>query len=246
MTTDRMRWENIAAQDINYHLRQFETPYRSTMALSRFMLPLLGDLRGNALDVACGSGGNIAHLGRAFPLLKWTGVDLAGDVLFETSRKLFEERGQEVTLISGDFYKLDEIRGGSRFELVTCIQTFIILPEYRELLNQLLAATREWLIITSPLTDFDVDVTIAATDYTWPEDIQGPHYYSVFSLPRLEAICRAHGCREFVSEPFDIDIDLLPPEHKGLGTYTMLLANGRRLQFTGPIHQPWKFVAIRM
>jgi len=41
---------------------------------------------------------------------------------------------------------------------------------------------------------------------------------------------------------FDIDIDLPKGSHGGLGTYTELLADGRRLQISGPIMLSWYFI----
>jgi len=242
----KVRLDKIAGQDIDYHRRQFATPYRSTIALGRFMQAVLGNISGEALDVACGAGANIAYLSQLFPHLGWTGVDMAGDVLFESGRPLLAQQGLDVKLVAGDFYDLDQVRDGKRFEVVTFIQTLMILPEYDRVLDQLIAATRKWLIITSPLTDFEVDARIAVTDYTWPPDLQGPHYYSVFSVGRLERECYQRGCRTFVSEGFDIDVDLPVPPERGLGTYTRRVADGTRLQFTGPIHLPWKFVAAAL
>jgi len=41
---------------------------------------------------------------------------------------------------------------------------------------------------------------------------------------------------------FDIDIDLPKGSHGGLGTYTELLADGRRLHISGPIMLSWYFI----
>ena len=45
---------------------------------------------------------------------------------------------------------------------------------------------------------------------------------------------------------FEIELDLSGPVEGGLGTYTRKLEDGRRLQFSGALWLPWKFVAIRL
>jgi SAM-dependent methyltransferase len=237
------------AQDADYHARQFGQPYRSTVRLAEFIRSLVAEPGGTALDVACGAGANIFHLSRALPGYTWTGVDAAGDVVFPIGRRFFEERGSAVDaveLVDGDFYDLERVLGGRRFDLVLSIQTLLTLPTYEEALEQLLAVTRGWLFVTGLFTDFRVDARVEVTDHTWPANVQGPHFYNVYSLERFRELCEAGGCREFVTRDFEIDIDLPEPEARGMGTYTRTLADGRRLQFSGPLLQPWKLVGVRV
>jgi SAM-dependent methyltransferase len=239
-------WKETALQDIDYHRRQFKQPYRSTEALGRFVQSIIASSEGEALDVACGAGANILHLGRILRNYRWTGIDIAGEVLFPISRPIFDEHAVSVNLVAGDYYKLTEIFKDRKFDLVFSVQTLLTIPSYERALDQLLAMTRGWLFITGHFTDFNVDAKIEVMDYSWPVGRQGPYYYSVYGLERFRSYCEERGCLEFISQDFEIDIDLPPPESKGFGTYTQTLANGRRLQFTGPILEPWKFLAIRM
>ena len=41
-------------------------------------------------------------------------------------------------------------------------------------------------------------------------------------------------------------VDLPKPEHGGMGTYTETTASGRRIQLSGPLLLPWKFIALRL
>lgn len=238
-------WNRTAREDLDYHTRQFDREYRSTVHLARFIRSLPGLQVGDALDVACGAGANIYHLSRGLPGYRWTGLDISGSVVFPLGRPTLAAAGLDVTLVEGDFFRLDEIFAGRRFDLVLSLQTLLVIPRYEEALEQLLAVSNGWLVISSLFTDFQIDVRVEAYDYTWPADCQGPFYYSVYSLTRFRGFCESHGCREFVSQDFEIDIDLPRPASGGLRTYTERLADGRRLQFTGPIHNPWKFVAVR-
>ncbi|MGA7991379.1 MAG: class I SAM-dependent methyltransferase [Thermoanaerobaculia bacterium] len=228
-----------------YHRRQLEEPYRSTVHLLRFMQSVLKNPKGEALDVACGTGANILHLNRVFEGYRWTGVDYMGDRLFPISRPYFEKRGLRADLINGDMYKLTTIFARRKFDLVLLMQSILCLPEYEAAVEQLLAVTRGWLILNSLFTDFDIDAKIQVIDHTREDSLQVPQHYNIYSLRRFREFCENHGCREFIAEDFEIDIDL-PKTTDGRGTYTRTLADGHRLQFSGPLLMPWKNVAVRM
>lgn len=241
-----LKWKEVARQDLDYHRRQFEQPYRSTVQFGRFISELIGNDGGAALDVGCGAGANIYHLAPVLPGLDWTGIDIAGEELFGIGRSFLRTRNLDVNLIEGDFYNLKGYVGERKFDVVLSAQTMLILPEYEEFLEQLLAVTGKWLFLSSLFTEFNVDVNIEVKDYTWPEGCQDPYHYNVYSISRFKAACEANGCKEFITRDFEIDIDLPVPPSGGFGTYTRKADNGKRLQFSGPIFQPWKFVAVRI
>jgi SAM-dependent methyltransferase len=237
-------WRN--EDHVAYHTRQFDEPYRSTIRLIEFLRDTLARPDGEALDVGCGAGANIYHLSEAFRVYRWTGVDLAGDITFPIGQPYFRKQGREVELIAADFYRLAEAIGGRKFDLVLCLQTLSFIPDYEPLLDQLLRATRGWLVVSSLFTEFDVDVYNSAIDYTRPPAAQRGWHFNVYSLQRFRRLCEHAGAREIVDREFVIDVDLPPPESGGLNTYTRKGEDGQRLQFTGPIYQPWRFIGIRM
>jgi SAM-dependent methyltransferase len=245
-TTQIARWERIAQQDFDYHRRQFAKAYRSTSYLGEFVQSVIGSTQGEALDVGCGAGANIFHLAQIVSGFHWSGVEIAGDVLFPIGRPFFLSKGLEVNLKAGDFSRLDDYFGKKQFDLVLAVHIFGSLESYDALLDELLSVTKGWLFVSAMFTDFNVDVNIEVTDYTWPEHCPNPGNYNVYSLSRFRKLCDAKGCKQFISRDFVIDVDLPPPENGGLGTYTRKLEDGQRLQFTGPIFLPWKVVGVRM
>lgn len=214
--------------------------------MGAFIKSLIGSAHGEALDVACGAGANIFHLSQLVPGFHWSGVDIAGEVLFPVGDPFFRNSGIDVDLKTGDVFQLEKYFGRKAFDLVLAIHIFSSLESYDALLDQLLTVTKGWLFVTSMFTEFDVDVNIEVKDYTWPEDCPNPGNYNVYSLSRFRRLCEARGCKQFVSRDFVIDVDLLPPEDGGLGTYTRKLENGQRLQFSGPIFLPWKVVGVKL
>jgi SAM-dependent methyltransferase len=237
-----------AHQDrFTYHSGQMGEPYRSTVHLAGFIRSIVTKVGGEALDVGCGAGQNILHLSQMLGPYRWTGLDYAGDAVFGLCRQQFRALNLDVALVAGDFYKLTEVFPGRKFDLVLSIQTLLGIPErYEEAVAQLLAVTRGWLFVTSLFTDFPVDAKIEVMDYGRSADCQGPFYYNVYSLARFRHYCEEHGCRDFQSMDFEIDIDLPPSGRFGMTTFTKTLADGKRIQLSGPLHMPWKFIAMRI
>jgi len=244
--TQVAKWERIAQQDIDYHRRQFAKAYRSTIYLGEFIRSFIGSTQGEALDVGCGAGANIFHLAEMTPGFQWSGLEIAGDVLFPIGNPFFRSKGLQVDLTTGDLFRLEDYFGGKQFDLVLAIGTLPNLETYDAFLDQLLPITRGWLFVSSLFTNFNVDVHIKVTDYTWPEDCPNAGDLYIYNLLRFRKACEARGCKQFESRDFVIDVDLSPPENGGFGTYTRKLEDGQRLQFTGPILLPWKFVGVRM
>ena len=224
-------WQSQRHRD--YHLRQYQEPYRSTVALADFVTRIAPTLTGRAVDVGCGAGANIYHLSRALSVLEWWGIDLA--FLDEARSRL-----PEVQFVEADFYKLSGL--GERFDVVFSIQTLSWLPAYEDALAELIGATVPggWLFITSLFTDSSAE---AVTTVRLPGGGESP--YNVYSLERFQAECERRRAQVVAAEDFLIDVDLEAPTDRGMGTYTRRLEDGSRLQFSGPLWMPWKFVAVR-
>jgi hypothetical protein len=229
--------------DVTWHAQQFASPKRSTEHLARFAARVTGGQPvATAIDVGCGAGANMLHLSQTFPDTRWTGVDLKDEFLDAGRDHLEHDRFE---LIQGDLYDLRESVGDRRFDASFSIQTLSWLDDYEKPVEEMLAVTDGWVIASSLFSPSAMDAFIRVEGR-----LAGPHegtssHYNVYSLPRFEKFVRDRGATEVVAEPFDIDIDLDPPEDGGMGTYTERTADGRRLQFSGPIAMPWWFVAVR-
>jgi ubiquinone/menaquinone biosynthesis C-methylase UbiE len=232
-----------ADDTLEFHARQFREPNRSTIHIGRFLQTLGLPESADALDVGCGAGAPILYLAALFPGFRWTGLDVAGDALFPLGREEAKKRGVAVEFVEGDFYRLSEAVGGRTFDLVLSIQTLPFIPDYRPALDQLLAVTRDRFVVSCLFTELDVDARTLMIDYTKPESVRELHY-NTCSLPRFERFCADRGFGRFVSREFEMDIDL-PQRAAGRGTYTRTLADGRRLQFSGPVYLPWMFLAMQ-
>jgi SAM-dependent methyltransferase len=235
----------LSDDQVDYHRRQFDVPYRSTLALADFARRHLASLEPRtALDVACGAGANIYHLSRRFQKVRWTGLDYAERYL-ELGRSLIASAPLPhpvVELVTGDLYRLADTLSPASFDVVFSVQTLSWLPRYEEALEQMIAMARPggWVFVSSLFTDTRVDADIVVR----PEG-RAPVNYNVYSTSRFERECARHNARLVTAEDFQIDIDLEAPKDGSMGTYTRRLADGTRLQLSGPIWMPWKFLAIK-
>lgn len=237
-------------QRLDYHTRQFTTPYRSTVALQSF-------IRGHvdpstvkqALDVASGAGANMYHLSKGFPDAQWTGVDLVREIL-DIGSGIMNGLDFHPQLVQGDLFNLTTHFPHDTFDLVLLLQTLSWLPTYEDALKQLLAVTkpRGTVIISSMFTDDLIDATTVVQQFSDDGEFtplfSEPVNYNVYCYERFVSVCRTLGAKSVEAEDYLIDIDLQKPTDRRLGTFTRRLADGTRLQQTGPLFLPWKFIAI--
>ena len=68
-------------------------------------------------------------------------------------------------------------------------------------------------------------------------------YYNIHSLIRFRKYLKELGYSKFEYVPFDIDIDLPRTDSLDIGTYTVRLEDGKRIQISGGMMMPWYFIA---
>lgn len=227
-----------------WHTDQYTGPNRSTVYLREFVTRVLcGEERpGDVLEAGCGGGAKMLHLSDLFPAAHWTGVDL-GEESIRIGRERLDPR--RFTMLQADLNELERTFGAKRFDISFSIMTLSWIDDYERAVQQMLAVTEKWLFILNLFSDTELDAFISVRGR-----LPGPHeglaaFYNIYSLPRFLRYCRQLGATEIVTEPFELDIDIPRPDHGGMGTWTDRMADGRRLQFSGPLVMPWWFVAVR-
>jgi ubiquinone/menaquinone biosynthesis C-methylase UbiE len=249
MERESVKREYQQGHHADYHARQFTRLYRSTAHLIEFVQVHLGGSTAtsySALDVGCGAGANIYHLAQYLPHTDWVGVDWA-DHFFAVGQNYLKQANVNCRLVKGDFYQLTRDFGAKSFDLVFSIQTLSWLPGYEDALRELLRVARRWVFISSLFTDYRVDVISKVYPYaesSW--DPPSPYFYNIYSYPRFQDVCRQQGATALYARDFVMDIDLPEPTTRTMGTFTRRLEYGERMQFSGPLHMPWRFIAIRM
>lgn len=234
--------------DYQYHECQFQKPYCSTVAFCDW-LEQIGyiskDKKLTVLDLGCGQGANVYYLGKRYPHSKFIGVDLNPD-LVKDGNKIFKSAGiSNCHLERADIYKLSD-KYVSQFDGILSFQTLSWLPEFKEPIKAMSKLQADWIALSSLFYDGPLSCTVQVQDYdnTLCPSVQS--FYNVYSLPVTRNFLSDVGYSAFKYTPFEIDIDLPKPMHKGRGTFTEKLQNGNRIQISGPLLMPWYFIAAKI
>src|SRR3989338_8826 len=246
---DVAEWLNVTKNGkMDYHEKQYDQHYRSTMSFCDWLesLKILDASRKlRILDLGAGQGANIFYMAKRFPNSEFVGVDINLS-LVKWGNESFAARGvKNCHLLPGDLYALEESHR-EKYNGIVSYQTLSWLPEYQTPLEKMMQLNPEWIALTSLFYEGSVTCTIQVQDNTRPvgEKPYRQCYYNVYSLPLVEKLFADHGYTlQFI--PFEIDVDLPKPPGKGLGTYTEKLANGKRIQISGPLLMSWYFILAK-
>jgi ubiquinone/menaquinone biosynthesis C-methylase UbiE len=198
----------------------------------------------SVLDACCGIGDLLFFLSQLNPNARFTGVDKA-EFLIDEARSHFADNSN-VTFEPGDIYALAEQFGKNAFDLSVCKQTLSWLPSYERPVEELMAVTRRAVFISSLFYDGRIDFETRVREHTTEAGRDGYNaFYNVYSFPVFREFCLERGAKDVVGFDFNIGIDLPRPANADrMGTYTVQLQSGERLQISGALLMPWKIVRI--
>ena len=240
-------WLDKSKVNTDYHDRQLREPYRSTIAFCNWLETaglVTPESRLRILDLCSGAGANIYYMSKRYPKSSFLGVDINAD-LVERGNAFFRSNGVgNCRLDIGDIYNLDA-GYASEFDGLVSFQTLSWLPEFKSPIQAMLKLAPQWIALTSLFYDGQVSCTIEVTEYDDGLEPRRAGFYNVYSLPVVREYVQSNGYPDFVSTPFEIDVDLPKPKTRLMATYTERLEDGRRLQRSGPLLMPWYFIAAR-
>lgn len=235
---------------LRYHQKQILKPYRSTVAFCQW-LESLGCLdkekKDNILDVGAGMGGQICYMAKKYPKSSFVGVDINPKLVVEGNEFFLKNGKQNCKLIREDLYALGKKHVG-KYNGIISYQTLLWLEDYELPIKKMAELKADWIAITSLFYEGNVNCRVVVQDYDIP----------AAGVPYRESFCNTYclkHCRDLLKKcgypkfdfiPFEIDIDLPKPKNKKvMGTYTEKLANGKRIQISGPLLMNWYFILAR-
>jgi SAM-dependent methyltransferase len=232
----------------DYHEFQWENTYNSTIKfcdwLEKLQILNLDDSNIKMiLDVGAGAGANLYYMARRYPNYTFRGIDINADLVKLGNRKLQDKLVKNVSLDVADLYKLP-LNYKDKFDGIVMFQTLSWLPEYKTPIEKMTSLNPKWIALTSLFYDGEVNCKIETQDYTRPLR-NSPYkeaFYNIYSIRLVRELFEGYGYGRFIYEPFEIDIDIPKPSHSGMGTYTEMLQNGKRIQISGPLLMPWYFI----
>jgi SAM-dependent methyltransferase len=217
-------------QTLDYHLKQYDEPKRSTVHFARFCDDRLKSSN-LVVDAGCGAGGPTAYLAKNYPQCDFLGIDVSNELIARA------QIADNLHFAVADLERLDPIMD---VDGVVLFQVLSWLEDYCVPLAQITHRLKpRWLAFSTLLYDGNIDCRITVNEVFRPRW----SFYNIYSLPRLNVwMQETCGYRLAKAEPFAIDIDLEKPADPDImGTYTLNLKSGGRLQCSGPLHLPWWF-----
>ena len=221
-----------------YTLRKQEMDKEIEIAVA----PYIDGKRLTILDAGCGVG-HLTHLLHSLsPSSSFIAIDQA-DFLIKEAKKLYGAK-PNCQFVRGD---IEDYAKDHKKSVDISISRAVLswVPYYENFLRALFRLTREHIFLTSLFYEGDIDFITQVREFrsnVGKRDFT--EYRNVYSLPRFERFARKLGGKAVTVNDFDIGIDLSKGPVDRLGTYTVRLEGGKRLQISGAVLMNWKTIRI--
>ena len=210
--------------------------------LEKIISPIIEKEELKILDACCGAGYLANALSEISSKSEFVGIDQT-DYLIKDAQQSFKHK-KNISFEVGDISEISK-KYKKKFDISINWRTLSWLPYYDQMLKELFSVTKDHIFLSSLFYDGDIDFEIKVREYKKEKAKEGfNQFYNVYSYPRFEKFLYDLGAKSVKSFNFDIDIDLPKPPIDDMGTYTLKLDDGKRIQISGPIMMLWKIVQI--
>lgn len=210
--------------------------------LLKIISPFIVNKKLKILDACCGIGHISYLLNELSAESVFFGIDQS-NYLIEDAKKLCSDKNN-MSFQVGDVYDLSK-NLHKEFDISINWKTISWLPYYDQMIKDLMSLTKNHVFISSLFYDGDIDFEIKVREFK--KEAGSEHfnsYYNVYSLPRFKEFVYGLGAKNVEVHNFDIEIDIPKPPIDQMGTYTVKLDNGKRLQISGAVVMLWKVIRI--
>ena len=229
---------------LKYHVTQWETPKRSTLAFASFISQRLSKAK-NVIDMGAGAGAATAYLASKNTSVKFTALDYSRELVELGSQIKAGKQVDNLEFEQGDWFNLQL---NKKYDGCISLQTLSWLPDYETPLVEIFQKINpDFIALTSLFYEGDITCRIEVEEHCRNNR---KCFYNVYSLPAIGRLCEKNGYRLTTFSPFEIDIDIERPDNLNImGTYTETVigknaANRRRLQISGPLLMNWYMLLI--
>jgi len=210
--------------------------------LEKLITPIIRGASLKILDACCGIGHLSYFLSEISPESTFLGVDQTF-YLIQEAKKLFHDK-KNITFEVGDIYDVTT-KYQKAFDISIIWKTLSSIPYYDEMLKALFRVTKKHIFLNIVLYDGDIDFEVKVRAFKKEKGKGGfTQYYNVYSLPHFKEFVYGLGAKNVEIYDFDIGIDIPRGSIDQMGTYTVKLENGKRVQISGAIVMSWKIVRI--
>lgn len=227
---------------INSMKKYVDTKQELDQKLEDLISPIIQNNNYKILDACCG----IGHLDYFFsslsPNSQFFGIDQTS-FLIDEAKKLCSDK-KNVSFEVDDLYNIPK-KYPKEFDVTINWKTISWLPYYDECMKSLFAVTKKHIFLSSLFYDGDIDFEIKVREFKKEKAKNGfNQFYNIYSYPKFKKFLYELGAKSVKSYNFEIDIDIPKSTIDHMGTYTMTLDTGKRIQASGPILMLWKIIQI--
>jgi ubiquinone/menaquinone biosynthesis C-methylase UbiE len=231
-------WNKInRKQSMSVGKKYFAKKQELDKLLEKLITPYIKGKKIKIIDVCCGIGYLFKLLNKISPDSEFLGVDLK-DHLIKEAKKLYKKYSNikfkvlDASCLSKYFNK--------EFDLCISWKTLSWTPYYEKILKEMVKVTKKHIFISSLFYDGDIDFITNVTEHRHNYNAN----YNVYSYPKFKRFCYSQGVKAIKAYNFEIGIDLPKPPKNRMGTYTIKLENGKRLQISGAVLMTWKIIRL--
>jgi ubiquinone/menaquinone biosynthesis C-methylase UbiE len=211
--------------------------------LETLISPILEKNNQKILDACCGIGHIDYFLSELNHSNEFLGVDQT-KYLIDEAKKICNKKN--VRFEEGNIYDLPK-KFEKFFDITINWKTISWIPYYDEFIKSLFKITKSHIFLSSLFYDGDIDFEIKVREYK--KESGKDHfnlYYNVYSFPRFKEFLVSLGAKKIKSYDFEINKDLSKPPIDQMGTYTVKLENGKRMQISGAVVMMWKIIHVEL
>jgi len=210
--------------------------------LEKSITPLIKGKTLKILDACCGIGHICYFLSEISPQSTFLGVDQTL-YLVKEAKRLCEDK-KNISFEVDDVYNFPS-KYPKEFDISIIWKTISWLPYYDQILRALVAVTKKHIFISSLFYDGDIDFEIKVREFKKEAGKDGFNaFYNVYSFPHFKDFVYGLGVKNIEASDFEIGIDIPRPPIDQMGTYTLKLENGKRLQISGAVVMWWKIIRV--
>lgn len=236
-----IEWLAGDEKELEYHTKQYENPKEYTKQVSNYLSEwnLVNGNNVKILDAGCGAGANCNYFAVNYPNVEFDGVDLNKKYV-KIANKLKRENNK---FYPGDLTNFKFVR---KYNGVLCLQTLSWMNDYKKVVKNFFKNKPDWILLTSLFYDGPVETIIKIKDYsrTMGDEKYRSSFYNIYSIDLLRKFVEKNNYKIEKIVHFEIPFDLYKNDDKGMGTHTIKLEDGKRLQVSGPLMMPWHTILI--
>jgi len=212
--------------------------------LEELITPFIKGKSMKILDACCGIGHIPYFLSDISPKSSFLGIDI-NQFLIAEAKKLCKNN-PNIQFEVGDIFN-PPAKFNKYFDISINWKTASWLPYYDDLLKSLINVTKNHIFLSSLFYNGDIDFEIKVREYKKNAGKDGFNgYYNVYSFPHFKEFVYDLGAKNVESYDFEINKDIPKPPVDQMGTYTVKLDEGGRLQISGCVIMMWKIIRIDM